>query len=95
MKGLGNMKVSYSATDDAVYGKGSLTMTDGTTLDYGWYEREQYPYYVYTYPDYTCVKKDAFEKAFKIAKMLLAKKLLKSAKLKDFIGLVEMIAKEL
>jgi len=70
-------------------------IVDGLTyFDYDWYRGTWYPYYVYTYPDYARVKKDAFEKAFKIAKMLLAKKLLKSGKLKDFIGLVEMIAKE-
>jgi len=99
MKDLGNMMISYSATSDAVYCGSDLSITDGTTLDYNWYRETWYPYYIYTYPTYyttyTCVKEDAFKKAFKIAKMLLAKKLLKSRKLKDFIGLVEMIAKEL
>lgn len=38
---------------------------------------------------------DTYKKAFSIAKLLLKEKFLVSRKLKDFIGLVEKIAKEL
>ena len=68
---------------------------NGTTFDYDWYTypviREYYPNYYYSYPIY----QDNYKKAFNIAKLLLKKDLLVSRKLKDFIGLVEEIAKEL
>ena len=76
---------------------GEETSHDGTTLEWNYYEtypevREWYPL-----PPYygTTKYEDVYKKAFNIAKLLLKKKLLKSRKLKDFIGLVEEIAKEI
>ena len=93
MEDLGNMTISYS--DSTSSGSGEATFSNGTIFDYGWYHDIWYPWYVYTYPNYTHVEKDAFERAFKVAKMLLAKKLLKSGKVKDFIELIELIADEM
>jgi len=96
MEDLRNMTVSYSAINDTVsifeLDKNQKRMDDRTTLSYDWYQEFWRPCFEYT--DHS-PSKDNFEKAFKIAKMLLAEKLLKSRKLSDFIGLVEMIAKEL
>jgi len=82
MEDLRNMTVSYSAINDTV----SIFELDKNQ------KRMDDTTTLSTDP---CPSKDNFEKAFKIAKMLLAKKILKSRKLSDFIGLVEMIAKEL
>jgi len=96
MEDLKNMTVSYSAINDTVsifeLDKNQKRMDDTTTMSYDWYQEFWRPCFEYADP---CPSKDNFEKAFKIAKMLLAEKLLKSRKLSDFIGLVEMIAKEL
>jgi len=96
MEDLRNMTVSYSAINDTVsifeLDKNQKRMDDTTTLSYDRYQEFWRPHFEYTDP---CPSKDNFEKAFKIAKMLLAEKILKSRKLSDFIGLVEMIAKEL
>lgn len=91
---LSNQNVSYSATTDSI-SSGSYTLT--STNCYPWYEQTWYPYYqpyYVSYPVYVS-DKDKFEKSFKIVKLLLKKKLLVSRKLKDFIALVEEIAKEL
>lgn len=96
MEDLRNMTVSYSAINDTVsifeLDKNQKRMDDTTTMSYDWYQEFWRPCFEYT--DHS-PSKDNFEKAFKIAKMLLAEKLLKSRKLSDFIELVEMIAKEL
>lgn len=102
MEDLKNIMVSYSKKNDSInlYGgriDSSTTTAGGMFSDinnypYEWYREIWYPCFEYTY---SCPSKDAFEKAFKIAKMLLANKLLKSRKLSDFIELVEIIAKEL
>jgi len=81
------------------YNGSSDTLTCGNTAiswDYWrWYPDVITEYY--TYPTYinTPVYEDKYKKAFNIAKLLLKKKLLVSRKLKDFIGLVEEIVKEL
>ena len=92
-----NAELSYNSSSD------SLTIDSGTTtsdcyFDYDYWGK--YPELIreyYTYPVYinTSRYEDTYRKAFNIAKLLLKKKLLVSRKLKDFIGLVEEIAKEL
>ncbi len=95
MNKLENQMVSYSATNDTIsFGESSFTTGDNC---YDWYHHDWYPYYqpyYVSYPVYI-TEKDKFSKAFAIAKLLLKKKLLVSRKLKDFIALVEEIAKEL
>jgi hypothetical protein len=96
MTKLENQNVTYSDSNN------SITIGDGTTLtasnsSFGYYQEIWYPYYqpyYISYPVYI-TEKDKFEKAFNIAKLLLKKKLLISRKLKDFIALIEEIAKEL
>ena len=90
-----NSMVEYNSSSDSV----SYTTdgsTDTLTWDYWRYYpdtiREYYPYPVYYG---TTRYEDTYKKAFSIAKLLLKEKLLVSRKLKDFIGLVEKIAKEL
>ena len=89
---LGEMTLNYNTSSNSLtYGEGS------SSLNWGWYGEYWIPYYqpyYVSYPVYI-TDKDKFEKAFKIGKLLLKKKLLKSRKLKDFIGLIEEIAKEL
>jgi hypothetical protein len=102
MENLRNIMVRYSEKNNSInlYGGKSdnLAATAGGTSNdindypYEWYRENWRPCFEYTDP---CPSKDNFEKAFKVAKMLLAEKLLKSRKLSDFIELVEMIAKEL
>ena len=87
---MANQSINYSATND------SITYSNNT-INCDWYQACWYPYYqpyYVSYPVYI-TDKDKFEKAFRVAKLLLKEKLLKSRKLKDFIGLVEKIAKEL
>ena len=90
-----NAMVSYSATDDGIYA-GVGTGASSIDWDYWkWHQpivREYYPLPVYYG---TTRYEDTYKKAFSIAKLLLKKKLLVSRRLKDFIGLVEEIAKEL
>jgi len=87
--------VSYNAVEDSVT-YGNYTQSGTSTLDWNYYTypeiRYYYPYYSYPYYSYP---EDTYKKAFNIAKLLLKKNLLASRKLKDFIGLVEEIAKEL
>lgn len=85
-----NAIVNYSSLDNVI-NCGELS------LNWDWYQNHWYPYYqpyYVSYPIYIS-NKDKFEKAFKIAKSLLNKRLVSSRKLKDFIALVEEIAKEL
>lgn len=97
---LENQMVSYCASSDSIsLGSGSMAATNSfdSSSCYEWYHETWYPYYrpyYITYPYYVS-DKDKFEKSFKIAKLLLKKRLLVSRKLKDFIALVEEIAKEL
>jgi len=93
---LENQTVNYSATSDSITFGSNITFTDSGNC-YGWYQQEWYPYYqpyYVSYPVYI-TEKDKFQKAFNIAKLLLKEKLLVSRKLKDFIALIEKIAKEL
>ena len=93
----GNETVSYCAKTDSVTCYG-IDRHDGTGDAMYWDDwktrptvvTEYYPYYVNSVRH-----EDTYEKAFNIAKLLLKKKLLKSRKLKDFVGLVDEIAKEL
>ncbi len=74
-----------------------IAHTDFNGLDYGFYKDYIKPNYSY-WPEHryhTVIHEDKYERAFKIAKMLLTKELLISRKVKDFIGLVEMIANEI
>jgi len=92
--------VSYNAVEDSVtYENISYDYrgSETSTLDWNYYTTSPeivyyYPYYSYPYYSYP---EDTYKKAFNIAKLLLKKNLLASRKLKDFIGLVEEIAKEL
>jgi len=87
-----NQNVNYFQQGDTVGFKQSADY-----IDYDWYRQTWYPYYqpyYETYPVYI-KDKDSFEKAFAVAKLLLKKNLLNSKKLKDFISLVEDIAKVL
>jgi hypothetical protein len=89
--------VSYNASSDSIslQGTGSSSFTlDNSYWVQPWYEpiREYYSYPVYVN---TPIYEDKHKKAFNIAKLLLKEKLLVSRKLKDFIGLVEKIVKEL
>jgi len=86
-----NITVGYDSSSD------NVTYYDGTeTCPFEWdywsqpIYREYYPIYC-NHPVY----RDNYKKAFSIAKMLLKKNLVVSKRLKDFIGLVEEIAKEL
>lgn len=89
-----NAVVSYDSTGDCVRWGESYTPID-------WDYWRIYPcigeWYPYSYPVYinTLWYEDTYKKAFNIAKLLLKKDFLISRKLKDFIGLVEEIAKEL
>ena len=91
-----NAMVSYSASSDSIIWGTDTAGSTNLCWDY-WRTypdpiREYYSYPVYiNTPRY----EDTYKKAFSIAKLLLKKKLLVSRKLKDFIGLVEEIAKEL
>jgi hypothetical protein len=104
MTKLENQLVSYNASNDSLscglsrgWTNTSSTLEFNTGNCFDWYREVWYPYYqpyYVSYPVYI-TEKDKFEKAFKIAKLLLKENLLVSRKLKDFIGLVEKIAKEL
>jgi hypothetical protein len=93
-----NAMVSYNATSDTLaLGGNASSIYVG---DFGWDYWRQYPETIkeyYPYPVYygTTRYEDNYKKAFNIAKLLLKKNLLVSRKLKDFIGLVEEIVKEL
>ncbi len=78
------------------------TTDEGTTthaalnLNYGFYNDQYVPWYTnyyHTYPVY--INEDKYGKAFRIAKMLLAKGLLSSKKLVDVMKLIELVAAEL
>jgi len=95
MTKMENQIVSYNARNDNISIGSNIISTSSDC--YNWYQQEWYPYYqpyYVLYPVYI-TEKEKFEKAFKIAKLLLKKKLLVSRKLKDFISLVEEVAKEL
>lgn len=87
-------KVSYNAADNGVeayVGDIKQASTNMYQLDnYNWYTEKYVPYFPHTY-NYT-IREDNYKKAFEIAKMLLAKDLIKSYMLPDFIKLVEEIA---
>ena len=90
-----NAMVSYNAVNDNV----TWGSESNLSWDY-WREWEVYPNWYqpdWSYPVYfdTLRYEDTYKKAFSIAKLLLKENLLVSRKLKDFIGLVEKIAKEL
>lgn len=89
--------VSYNATNDSISFGGSGGSFSTTGECYEWYQNCWYPYYQPYYVSFPVYinEKGKFDKAFSIAKLLLKKKLLVSRKLKDFIALVEEIAKEL
>jgi hypothetical protein len=65
-------------------------------LNYDWYHHNWQPAVIHEYyPWYggtTIIHEDKYSKAFAIAKMLLKDKLLVSAKVVDFIALVERVA---
>lgn len=87
-----NTELSYNVSND------SLNLTGGNYFNWDYWKiwpdtlREYYPYPAYYG---TTRYEDIYKKAFNIAKLLLKKNLLVSRKLKDFIGLVEEIAKEI
>ena len=86
-----NASVNYLAIDDSI-------TTSGTTFTWDYWRDWPEPAVKYfRYPVYAekTMYEDTYKKAFKIAKLLLKKKLLVSRKLRDFIRLVEEIAKEL
>lgn len=96
-----NALVSYDASDNSIrweelnpyYTSNDFgRLTWDYWIDYPEIIREYYPCPTYLY---TTRYEDTYKKAFNIAKLLLKKNLLVSRKLKDFIGLVEEIAKEL
>jgi len=92
---LENQMVSYNNASDSIKFWSGTTLTDigyDESNCYEWYKNTWCPYYI-SYPVY--IEKDKFEKAFNIAKLLLKENMLVSRKLKDFIELVEKIAKEL
>jgi len=102
-----NALVSYNSGSDSVQWTSGTTTSgsfgdDSTTNAYyhlfDWDYYRTYPETVVKYyPSYVGLERneDTYKKAFAITKLLLKKNLLKSRKLKDFIGLVEEIAKEL
>ena len=87
-----NSLVNYDEQSDSLYCGDWENIT--YPINYDWYTypivREYYPIYC-SYPIY----EDKYKKAFNIAKLLLKNNWLISRKLKDFIGLVEEIEKEL
>lgn len=92
--------VFYNTVNDAVCYQ-NPTGGPNVSVDYGWYRTDwipwqeaHYPDY-YVYPYYPTFSESKFDKAFRVAKLLLKKDLLISHKLQDFIQLVEEIAKEL
>jgi len=86
-----NDNVYYDSSSDSI-NCGNFTLT----WDYWrWYPEVIREYWAYPLYLNTPVYEDKYKKAFNIAKLLLKKKLLVSRKLKDFIGLVEEIVKEL
>ena len=88
-----NDNVFYNSSPNSV-----ACGSDNLSWDY-WRQYPDFYRQYYSYPVYintnTTRYEDTYKKAFNIAKLLLKKNLLVSKKLKDFIGLVEEIAKEL
>lgn len=88
IKEYGDKEVFLSKNEVKLSGVNDLTI--GYDFYQGWYP--SYP----SYPNVTYIKsEDDYSKAFRVAKMLLKKNYLVSNRLKDFIDLVESVAKEL
>lgn len=94
-----NASVILTASDNMI---GLMQSTESNTtsaslnLNYGFYNDQYVPWYTsfyHTYPVY--INEDKYGKAFRIAKMLLAKGLLSSKKLVDVMKLIEFVAGEL
>lgn len=83
MEEYGDKEVSLVNNEVKLNGVNDLNL--GYDFYRGW--QPSYPVYIKSEDDYS--------KAFRVAKMLLKKNYLISSRLKDFIDLVESVAKEL
>jgi hypothetical protein len=96
--------IAYQSSNDTISLAGFESPNYLGMLDYDWYQDYWTPVTEKHYHKYMPVteyrtqiirSEDTYKKAMTIGKILLRKRLLKSNKLKDFIELVEMIAKEI
>ncbi len=72
---------------------GDITMhVDSHYVDYDYYHTHWYPYtHPQIFQDHYMVREDNTKQAFKIAKLLMKKKLAKVDKVKDFVELIDEI----